>query len=74
MKEQRPFEKGFCPAGYLYEAGLVHAQYHRILPTGWHWNFALQNFFKFLVQPENLCKCVSPQVTHSFKLRPTLWH
>jgi len=25
-------------AGDLYEAGLVHAQYHRILPTGRHWN------------------------------------
>ena len=45
MKQQRPFEKGFCSAGYLYGAGLVHAQYHRILPMGRHWNFALQNCF-----------------------------
>jgi len=31
MKQQRPFEKGYCSTGYLYEAGLVHAQHHRIL-------------------------------------------
>jgi len=61
MKQQRPFEKAFCPAGFLHEAGLVHAQYHRFLPTGRHWNFALQNFIKFLVQPENLCEFVSPE-------------
>jgi len=42
LKQQQPFEKGFCRAGDLYEAGLVyHAQHYRILPTGRHLNFAL---------------------------------
>jgi len=42
VKQQLPYEKGFYRAGDLYEAGLVyHTQYHRILPTGWHLNFAL---------------------------------
>ena len=36
MKQQQSFEKGFYRAGDLYEAGLVHAQYNRILPTGRH--------------------------------------
>ena len=35
-------EKGFYRAGDLYAAGLVyHTQFHGILPTGRHFNFAL---------------------------------
>ena len=41
MKQQQPYEKRFYRTGNLYEAGLVHAHYHRVLPTGRHWNFAL---------------------------------
>jgi len=35
--------------------------------------FAL-HFNKFLVKPENLFTCASPEVKHSFKRTPTLWH
>jgi len=48
-----------------------HTQYHRILPTGRHLNIALHlKTYKFLVKPENLCTCASPEVTHSFKPTP----
>jgi len=51
----------------------------RLPPNFTHWAAlklctALQNFYKFLVKPENLCTCASPEVTHSFKHTPTLWH
>ena len=39
--------EGFYRAGDFYEAGLVHAQYHRFLPTERHWNFE-QHFRTFL--------------------------
>jgi len=48
VKQQRPFGKGFHRAGDLYAATLVHhTQYHRILPTGRHLNFALH--FKTII-------------------------
>jgi len=35
---------------------------------------ALQNLLNFVVITKNLCTCVSPEVTHSLKLRRTLWN
>ena len=48
-------------------------------PNFTHWTAlklctALENFYKFLVKPENICTCAGPEVTHSFKQTLTLWH
>ena len=55
------FWEGFLPCGWLV----------------WSWTEILpctSELSKFLVKPENLSTCASPEVTHSFKLRLTLWH
>jgi len=53
----------------LYAAGLVHhTQYHRILPTGRHLNFALhfKTFMNFWLNLETFVRA-RPEVTHSFR-------
>ena len=72
VKQQR-----LSPCGWLV-CSWIGASYP-VPPNFTHWAAlklctALENFYKFMVKPENLCTCASPEVTHSFKQTPILWH